>query len=433
MSQLYEARHEGHRRQRYLVEVLDGLVGLPAALAAFERDVGLASSPPHPYVLPVHEMSYLPDGTPLAVSELPEGQTLEHWLAGNPQLSQITAVGLVMALADVLTEMHERGVSHGALSPDQVLLVAREGCAVGLPRLHGFGFGWLRGASDRRMELPDAIADALRRSRKRIAQAERGADLAALATLARRLMAAAAWAAPDEEDGDVLGGRRRVAMVLSRALRPDALESFATPLSFAMALESALAPPETVTLAAMPPRGQALPAGAVMVTMLGLPAQHPAAAASTTVTGADQREGEVEDEVDEDDEPLVPARNPRLALAATAVVVVALVAGLVAWAPTTVWGRGAPPSPTSAAPAPVAPVMLATAPPPADPVDTAYLDDLVAPASAVSPTPEPTAPRARTLPRAKRGIVWSARLGRVVAIEEDVVDDAAAVPGDPTR
>jgi predicted component of type VI protein secretion system len=78
-------------------------------------------------------------------------------------------------------------------------------------------------------------------------------------------------------------------------------------------------------------------------------------------------------------------------------------------------------------------VMLATAPPPADPVDTAYLDDLVAPASAVSPTPEPTAPRARTLPRAKRGIVWSARLGRVVAIEEDVVDDAAAVPGDPTR
>src|SRR5262245_19648468 len=128
--------------------------------------------------------------------------------------------------------MHQRGVSHGGLNAEHVWLVEHEGCGAGLPRLQGFGFGWLRAASNRRGELGDVVEEALRKSRKKVGAIERGADLAALATLARRLLAAAAWGASD--DGPEDEGRRRGATVLARALRGDALDRFATPLSFAL-------------------------------------------------------------------------------------------------------------------------------------------------------------------------------------------------------
>ena len=94
--QSYEARHP-RRPGRFLVEVLGSLQGEGPAREAFERDLAAISQLRHPYMLQTLELSQLPDGTPIMVSELPDGQTLQVWLDGGVVAPLPSVLGLIDA------------------------------------------------------------------------------------------------------------------------------------------------------------------------------------------------------------------------------------------------------------------------------------------------------------------------------------------------
>ena len=142
--QSYEARHP-RRPGRFLVEVLGSLRGEAPAREAFERDLAAISQLRHPYMLQTLELSQLPDGTPIVVSELPDGPTLEDRLEGGVVAPLPSVLALIDALAQALQAAQARGVTHGTLDAGSVFLVPNVGAALGIPRLHGFGRHWLVG------------------------------------------------------------------------------------------------------------------------------------------------------------------------------------------------------------------------------------------------------------------------------------------------
>ena len=141
--QSYEARHP-RRPGRFLVEVLGSLREGPAR-EAFERDLAAISQLRHPYMLQTLELSQLPDGTPIVVSELPDGPTLQDRLEGGVVAPLPAVLALIDALAQALQAAQARGVTHGTLDAGSVFLVPNVGAALGIPRLHGFGRHWLVG------------------------------------------------------------------------------------------------------------------------------------------------------------------------------------------------------------------------------------------------------------------------------------------------
>src|SRR5688572_17908324 len=148
LVQSYEAVHP-RRPGRFLVEVLLGLRGEPDAHAAFEREVAAMAALRHPHVQQTFEIASLPDGTPIMVSELPEGVTLQAWLDEGKDVPPEATVALVSALADALASAHAHDVHHGDVTAANVSLVAGTGWAgaIALPKLRGFGTRWLQGGA----------------------------------------------------------------------------------------------------------------------------------------------------------------------------------------------------------------------------------------------------------------------------------------------
>jgi hypothetical protein len=72
----FEAHHP-RRPGRFLVELLNAVEVEASAQVAFERDVMAVSALRHPYIVQVVEIAAMPDGTPVVVSELADGATLE--------------------------------------------------------------------------------------------------------------------------------------------------------------------------------------------------------------------------------------------------------------------------------------------------------------------------------------------------------------------
>jgi serine/threonine-protein kinase len=141
--QSYEAMHP-RRPGRFMLDVFTGMDTSAARPRAFLRDAARVSALRHPHILQMLELSSMPDGTPIVVSELPPGQTLEAWLAAGHVPSVRTVIKWIGALAEAVDAAHDAGVVHGAIRADQVFLVEGTSGSLGLPKLKGFGLEWLR-------------------------------------------------------------------------------------------------------------------------------------------------------------------------------------------------------------------------------------------------------------------------------------------------
>lgn len=212
----FEAEHP-HRPGRYLVELLSAVAPSPAAFANFAREVNAIAGLRHPHILQVFEISVLPDGTPVVVSELPEGETLEAWLLRGNALAPETLGYVIAALADALTAAHAIGVCHGGIRAENVRLVPLSGGPIGRPKLQGFGQASLRGKL-----------------------AFKADDLAGLAALAEQLVIPAALRTNPGERAFLLEPALR--RVLARAAGTSEEEPFASPTEFALALAQAVKP-----------------------------------------------------------------------------------------------------------------------------------------------------------------------------------------------
>src|SRR5882757_1698081 len=140
LAQVFEATHPD-RAGRLLVEILSGGASAGSALEAFERDIARVSLLGHPCMLEVLDLGALEDGTPVVISEYPDGVALPRWLERQRTAPVADALDVIEGLADALTAAHDCGVSHGVLRPEQVYL-AKDGGKLGLPKLRGFGQRW---------------------------------------------------------------------------------------------------------------------------------------------------------------------------------------------------------------------------------------------------------------------------------------------------
>jgi hypothetical protein len=223
VSRVYEAVSPG--QGRYLVEVLEGAACGPW-LQAFEEDVAAMAALRHPLLLAPVEIGAMPDGTPVIVSERPEGSTLARWLEGGRVAPTGAALELLAGIAEALCAAHEVGVSHGDLRPEEVWLVPSAESAVGVPRVRGFGHRWLRSAvayGGAPVMVPASRERVMPAARREIA-----ADIAGLAALADRLLT------PLQQ------GPRLAAAICAGQLAGE--DRFYSPAAFVAALEAALSP-----------------------------------------------------------------------------------------------------------------------------------------------------------------------------------------------
>jgi hypothetical protein len=160
----FQATHPT-REGQFRIDILSGLE--PDAQQAYLREQRMLAALAHPHLLPLVETSALPDGTPICVSRWPEGSTLEARLIGGPPLRPEAVQAIVVALEDALAAAHARGIGHGSVRADQVLLSTEDGRGA-WPWLFGFGTRHLLG------QAPDSDADQIR-------------DQTALAALAARM------------------------------------------------------------------------------------------------------------------------------------------------------------------------------------------------------------------------------------------------------
>ena len=354
--QSYEARHP-RRPGRFLVEVLGSLRGEGHAREAFERDLAAIAQLRHPYMLQTLELSQLPDGTPIVVSELPDGPTLQERLEAAVVAPLPSVLELIDALAQALQAAQARGVTHGRLDADSVFLVANVGAALGIPRVHGFGRHWLH---------EPAGGDPAQQ------------DLVAFANIVGRLL------------NPALPG---LADLLGRARDPGHQLAFESPQALNEALQDLgrgwTAGPAGDGRAAVTPgrRRRSL-------VRMGLGASGLVTAAAVAVMVAGGLE-------------------PRLRRLSSTLVIPGRA---LATAGAPVAAASEPPPPPETAPAPAVQPVEAVLPP--EPPLSAQPPLAVPVVAAPAPKARRPSPRRPTEPPPYRGLVWSARLGRLVEVDE---------------
>jgi len=127
----------------------------PEARASFEQDARSFALVKSPHVLEVHDYGVEGD-TPFVVLDALQGEELAARLAREKRLSLGDALPLVTAIGKGLFAIHEAGVVHGEVRPENVFLAKR---ATGeIPKVLSFGIGKvLRGAPSAatiRVDLP---------------------------------------------------------------------------------------------------------------------------------------------------------------------------------------------------------------------------------------------------------------------------------------
>jgi serine/threonine protein kinase len=96
----------------------------------FEREAQSAARVSHRHVTSVHRVGSLEGGLPYMVLEYVEGRTVAEALAAGGPLPVQDALVLLASVASALAAVHERGIVHRDIRPDNVYLEHRTGRAV---------------------------------------------------------------------------------------------------------------------------------------------------------------------------------------------------------------------------------------------------------------------------------------------------------------
>jgi hypothetical protein len=142
----YRAYHLALDRAVTVRVLLRGLAGTDEACQDVRRVAAAASALESPYVASTLDFGVLSDGWPYLVTEAFQGRTLSAIVAaeGKFVLRRVLHVGKQLALG--LAAAHEKGILHGLLSPDNVLVV-EPGSSAEVARILGFGVARARGSA----------------------------------------------------------------------------------------------------------------------------------------------------------------------------------------------------------------------------------------------------------------------------------------------
>jgi serine/threonine protein kinase len=119
-----------HARARNGEEVAVKILHSAQATAAvrFAREINvLKSLPPNPYVAQHIDHGETRDGAPLLVLEFVDGITLKLGLERRPKLAPEKAVAFLAELCQAFAGLHQLGVAHRDVKPENILLARRGG------------------------------------------------------------------------------------------------------------------------------------------------------------------------------------------------------------------------------------------------------------------------------------------------------------------
>jgi serine/threonine protein kinase len=122
MGVVYRAEDLRLGRNVALKVLADGFVGSVQARKRFEREARAASALNHPHVCTIYEVGEH-NGQPLISMELLEGETIAAVLEKGP-IPMERALKLAIQLTDALDAAHRKGIIHGDLKPENLLITA---------------------------------------------------------------------------------------------------------------------------------------------------------------------------------------------------------------------------------------------------------------------------------------------------------------------
>jgi serine/threonine protein kinase len=124
MGAVYEASHTRLTTRKFAIKVMhDELVRKGDLAARFRREAEVAGMASHPNVVAVFDFDETPEGIPFIVSEYLHGEDLGQRTDRVGKLSLSDTVHVVRQLCAALTIVHDVGVVHRDLKPDNVFLV----------------------------------------------------------------------------------------------------------------------------------------------------------------------------------------------------------------------------------------------------------------------------------------------------------------------
>ena len=127
MGEVYRAKHL-HLDEVRIIKVLKPVAGDDAnPQRRFAEEARLATRVRHPNVAALYDFSRLPSGSSYMVWEFIDGETLLHRLRRVGRLAPDAAIDIASQVLAGLGEIHRMGVVHRDVSPDNILIVDRDG------------------------------------------------------------------------------------------------------------------------------------------------------------------------------------------------------------------------------------------------------------------------------------------------------------------
>ena len=143
LGEVFRARDTKVGRTVALKLLPRGFLDKPARRERFLADAGAAAALSHPNIATLFDVGE-DEGRAYLAYEFVSGESLRHQLGGRP-MNPRTALEIGVQLADALGEAHARGVLHGDLRPENIVITTK-----GSAKLLETGMaGWTRGGASR--------------------------------------------------------------------------------------------------------------------------------------------------------------------------------------------------------------------------------------------------------------------------------------------
>jgi serine/threonine protein kinase len=151
MGQVYKARHLTLGKPFALKIIAPAFANDQVARTRFNDEAKLASEISHPNIISVVDFGEDPDLGAYMVMELVDGERLFE-VEGSAQMSIKRAIDVLAQVADALEHIHKRGIIHGDVKAENILLVAEADAATArrrrTVRLLDFGLARRRGSHE---------------------------------------------------------------------------------------------------------------------------------------------------------------------------------------------------------------------------------------------------------------------------------------------
>jgi len=124
---IYRAEHITLRRKVAIKILHDELSRDDLAVERFRREATTVAEIDNEHIVEIHDFGRTPDGRLYLAMELLEGETLDHVLAREKQLSVERAADILIQVGEALMEAHAIGYVHRDLRPRNIYLTNRRG------------------------------------------------------------------------------------------------------------------------------------------------------------------------------------------------------------------------------------------------------------------------------------------------------------------